>query len=82
MIKLQAPSSYKSLTKEQKALICNGMGARDSVLASMIPNTMYFLDMAEAGNIHDYMYHVGTSEIEKIEADRAFFKQLHQDYQL
>jgi hypothetical protein len=72
MLKLAAPSFYYELTKSQKDRICNGMGARDSLLAKLIPNTMYFLDVSEAGNIQDYMYHVGETADEKLDADRVF----------
>jgi len=76
MIKLNAPDSYYRLDPEIKKLICNGMGAKDSALAKLIPNTMYFLDVTEAANIHDYEYSIGESSNDKKRADRNFFENL------
>ena len=76
MNKLFAPVGYLDLTPLEKKGICNGMGAKDSALSALIPNTMWFLDVTEAGNIHDYMYHVGTTIADKEEADRVFLNNL------
>ena len=72
MFKLNAPDSYYSLSSEEKSVICNGMGAKDSLVSKFIPNTFYGLDMTECGNIHDYMYEIGETEEDKKDADRAF----------
>ena len=69
---LIAQPEYRQLTPEQKGSICNGMGAKDSLLSSFIPNTMYGLDVEEAGNIHDFDYHVGLTAHDKRRADRVF----------
>jgi hypothetical protein len=71
-----APTGYSNLLPEQKGAICNGMGAADSLLSSFIPNTMYGLDVEEAGNIHDYMYHVGKTIEDKLIADRVFLNNM------
>lgn len=76
MTKLNAPDSYYRLDPEIKKLICNGMGAKDSSLARLIPNTMYFLDVREAADIHDYEYAIGNSDEDKRRADRNFFENL------
>lgn len=65
---LQAPDDYWSLTPEDKALICNGAGAKDGI---KVPDTMYGLDLTECFNIHDYMYHIGVSFDDKRRADRT-----------
>lgn len=75
-IKLFAPEAYWALPAEEKAQICNGMGAKDSLVSFFIPNTFYGLNLEEAGNIHDYMYHVGTSQADKEEADRVFLNNM------
>ncbi len=76
MNNLFAPKYYYLLTPEEKKDICNGMGAKDSVLSAMVPNTMWFLDVTEAGNIHDYMYYIGKTIEDKEEADRVFLNNL------
>lgn len=76
MNKLFSPPEYWQLTQEAKDRICNGMGAKDSALAKLIPNKRYGLDVTEAGNIHDYMYHVGLDLADKEEADRVFLNNL------
>tara|TARA_R110000851_G_scaffold187318_1_gene337120 strand:- start:25990 stop:26349 length:360 start_codon:yes stop_codon:yes gene_type:complete len=76
MLKLKAPDSYYTLSAQDKAQICNGMGAKDSLISSFIPNTFYGLDMTECGNIHDYMYHIGKTEDDKNDADRTFLSNM------
>jgi hypothetical protein len=78
LLNLTAPALYLEMTPEQKAEVCNGMGAKGSFLSKLIPNTMYFLDVTEAGNIHDYMYHIGETDDEKRNADRIFLTNMIQ----
>ena len=52
------------------------MGAANSLISRWIPNTMYGLDVEEAGNIHDYMYHIGRTIEDKAEADRTFLNNM------
>jgi len=73
---LSAPDEYYSLSDADKAIICNGMGAKDSLLSSFIPNTMYGLKVEECGNIHDYQYGVGSTIEDKKEADRTFLNNM------
>jgi hypothetical protein len=61
-IELKAHSAYYTLSQEDKAEVCNGMGAKYSLLAKLIPNTMYGLDVSEAGNRHDLRYYIGQTE--------------------
>jgi hypothetical protein len=67
---------YPDLTPEQKAEICNGMGAETSwwnrIIKWLIPDHFFGLDMTECGNIHDHMYHTGGSLWDKIVADLVF----------
>ena len=72
MAELYVPSGYSNLTQAEHEVICNGMGAKNSLISRWIPNTMYGLDVEEAGNIHDYMYHVGKTWQAKEEADDKF----------
>ena len=45
---LIASPGYLAMTLEERARICNGMGAKDSLLSGFIPNTMFGLDVSEA----------------------------------
>ena len=64
---LHLPESYRNATDAQRALICNGAGARDGL---KFPNTFYGLDMREAFDIHDWDYHHGTTWADKAQADK------------
>lgn len=75
-VKLFAPAGYWQLSADDQAKICNGMGAKDSLVSYFIPNTFYGLDLTEAGNIHDYMYHVGQATEDKRRADEAFLNNM------
>ena len=70
-VALAKPASYSRLTEEKKKQICNGMGAANSMLSPLIPNTMYGLGVEEAGNIHDYMYHIGVDDRDRQLADET-----------
>ena len=76
MLNLKAPDRYYNLSVKEKAQICNGMGAKDSLISWFVPNTFYGLDMTECGNIHDYMYHVGETQEDKNNADRVFLNNM------
>jgi hypothetical protein len=75
-LKLYSPPSYKRLTPEARAEIINGCGAANARF-DFIPDKIYGLDISEACNIHDYMYHIAEPTNEaKIEADRIFLNNL------
>lgn len=69
--KLFGPRGYWQLNPLEKAKICNGCGP-GGVLAWLIPDTVWGLDITEACNIHDYMYVMGKTEADRNEADRVF----------
>jgi len=73
-MKLYAPPLYQALSPEGKADICNGCGAKG--FGWTIPDSMYFLNISEACNIHDFMYLVGVDEEDREEADRVFLNNL------
>lgn len=68
-IQLFAPQGYIKLTPKKRKEICNGCGAKGGI---PVPNTFWGLDIKEACNIHDYMYHMGKTHANKLEADRVF----------
>ena len=72
-VKLYAPPGYWKLSKEEKAKICNGCGAKGSKLNFLIPQGKF----REACNIHDYMYAVGKTDEDKKVADRVFINNLN-----
>jgi hypothetical protein len=72
--KLYAPPEYWLLTPEEKARICNGAGPKGYGWA--VPDTLYGLSIRSAADIHDYMYHVGTTLADKLEADRVFLNNM------
>jgi hypothetical protein len=67
-MKLFKPDGYEP--KET----CNGCGTGWS--ASIIPNTIYFLNIKECCCIHDYMYEAGSTIEHKKEADRVFLNNM------
>lgn len=73
---LDSTPGYKSLSPEDKAVICNGAGAAGKWISNFIPNTMYGLDVVECFNVHDYDYHVGVTRRDKIIADRRLLSNL------
>ncbi len=72
---LWAPPEYWLLSNVERLCICNGCGSSQAKF-DFIPDTMYLLNISEACDIHDYMYHVGITEEDKMEADRRFLSNL------
>ncbi len=66
-----ARPEYFSLSAEEKAAICNGIGA-DSGLTVHFPDTIWGLDCKEAGDRHDYDYEIGGTEEDRAIADAVF----------
>lgn len=67
---------YFALTAEEKAQICNGIGA-DSGITKHFPDTIYGLDCRECGNCHDFDYWRGGNEEDRATADRVFLHNLY-----
>lgn len=63
------PITYNKLSKEEKYNICNGCGTKGLVF---IPHKILWIDITEACNIHDYMYNIGSSLVDKDIADLVF----------
>ncbi len=64
------PKGFLDLTTEEFSSICNGAGSAQHI--DLVPDTMYFMNMNEAANIHDYMYYKGYSRFDKIVADAVY----------
>jgi len=72
MIGLYVPPGYKNLSPEAKKTICNGCGSAQSKF-DFVPDKIWWLDISQACNIHDYMYFVAHPSLaEKHKADEAF----------
>lgn len=74
-MKLFAPESYWLLNPVQKSDICNGCGSKDSKF-DFVPDSIYWLSICEACDIHDYMYAIGLTLEDKREADRVFLNNM------
>lgn len=69
-IGLTCYESYVKRTKEELKKICNGLGPKG--FGAVIPDTLFFLNVTPAGNIHDECYEVGGHIYNKEQADRIF----------
>lgn len=72
---LFAPSEYWDLPETTKRSICNGCGSK-GLCGWVVPDTIYFLNITEVCNIHDWMYHVGETIADKVHADNVFLNNL------
>lgn len=75
MVKIFAPESYWNLSPEIKSKITNGCGT-GGWKSRLIPDTMWFLNIRAACDIHDYMYLVGETENDRRDADMVFLNNL------
>ena len=74
-MKLIVPVSYKQASKKLKKKICGGCGP-GKWGDYFVPDNLLGLDITEACNIHDWMYHCGETLEDKIKADRIFMKNM------
>ena len=72
---LLAPQSYVNATDDEKSDICNGCGT-SGWKGKVVPETMWGLDISEACQRHDWMYHYGTTKKDKELADLVFLRNL------
>jgi hypothetical protein len=70
-VKLFAPAGYWALTPEQRADLVNGCGA-GKFGGWIIPDYILGKCITPSCDIHDYMYIVGMTLDDKMEADRVF----------
>ena len=67
---LYAPKSFLLATEQQLINMCNGCGAADSSFRP--PKRVYGTLIVYACIIHDWMYGVGCTTEDKVEADEVF----------
>ena len=65
---IESTLAYKALRPEEKALICNGCGAANAKF-DFVPDRIYGLPIGPACEVHDFDYHVGTKEADRLTAD-------------
>lgn len=74
-MKLFAPEGFWVLTDEAKEEISNGCGPKGSI-GFLVPDTIYGLSVTPCCDIHDYMYHIGSKESDRIDADDVFLNNM------
>lgn len=74
-MRLYAPPRYWDLSEKTRQLLSNGCGT-DGWKGKLVPESMYGLNISAACDIHDYMYLIGETQVDKEEADRVFLNNL------
>ena len=72
---LYAPESFHAATRDQRNEVCNGCGSQ-SALFDYVPDTIWGLDISQACNVHDWMWHTGLDERDRTAADLAFLNNM------
>ena len=70
-LQLTVPLSYHSSNAYERGQVCNGCGT-GGWKGKLVPDTIWFLNVREACDIHDWMYHEGKTQKDKEIADRVF----------
>jgi hypothetical protein len=70
--KLYAPKEYWDASDEEREANCNGCGSELDLSGTLVPNTMYGLNVIQACCIHDWMYAKGQTLADKLFADCMF----------
>ena len=70
-VKLFAPAAYWRTPAEEVDLITGGCGP-GGFGDKFVPDKILWVSVFEACRIHDWMYHIGTTEEHRAEADRVF----------
>jgi len=73
---LEAPESYWQATPQERAKICNGVGAaflpKWLIDALNSPAFCWGISLRPAADIHDWEYYHGKIQEDKIQADKRF----------
>lgn len=73
---LISSQSYKDATPKQRNLVGNGCGQK-GFFGRFVPNTIWFLNIKEACQRHDWDYLHGKTLEDKQKADITFFKNMN-----
>jgi hypothetical protein len=74
--RLYAPSGYRKASNKKIIEIANGCGPQGWLQWKRL-NNFFGLSVKEACNIHDWMYHFGTTSKDKKMADSLFYNNMH-----
>lgn len=66
---------FLALTQEEKAKICNGVGAAEG-LSKLLPDTVFGMSIADIADQHDYDYWLGGTTADRLNADIVFFNSM------
>jgi len=55
---LYLPTSFLRADEKEREKVCNGYGSKDGL---KMPDTMWFLNIKFACQVHDWMFHKGTT---------------------
>ena len=72
---LSAADGFMATPPELLSTICNGCGAADAKF-DFVPDTIYGLCVCAVCHIHDFGYHIGTSEQDRHREDDRFLMNL------
>ena len=71
---LDAPPEYWKLTLKEHREICNRAGPKG--YGWLVPDTIWFLNIGECANIHDFDYFTGKTIKDKERGDRTFLNNM------
>ena len=73
-VELFAPAEYWRLPESERAKLRCGPGR--GVLEKLVPETVYLLTITPACAIHDFMYKIGETDQDKVDADDVFLNNM------
>jgi len=73
--RLEASESFKSATFAELNEVCNGCGAANAKF-DFVPDKIWGTYIGYACHIHDWDYDKGTTEEDKIKADKKFLRNM------
>jgi len=72
---IYAPESYVNALPSVRQAVANGCGPGGWKF-DIVPDTVWFLDISEACNVHDWMYQAGSTIADQEEADRVLLNNM------
>ena len=75
VVEMFAPEDYWMASLNKREMVCNGCGTA-GWKGKFVPDSIWGLSVVEACHIHDWMYHHGSTEKDRREADRVFLNNM------
>ena len=75
VVEMYAPEGYWKASLNEREAICNGCGTA-GWKGKLVPDSIWGLSVVVACHIHDWMYHFGSTENDRKEADRVFLNNM------